>query len=65
MHILFLTDNFPPEGNAPATRTIEHASRWAANGHQVTVITGVPNFPEGKVFDGYKIAGTKPRKCLA
>ena len=54
MHILFLTDNFPPEGNAPATRTIEHASRWTANGHQVTVITGVPNFPEGRVFDGYK-----------
>ena len=53
MHILFLTDNFPPEGNAPATRTIEHASRWTANGHQVTVITGVPNFPEGRVFDGY------------
>ena len=54
MHILFLTDNFPPEGNAPATRTIEHASRWVASGHQVTVITGVPNFPEGKVFDGFK-----------
>ena len=54
MHIVFLTDNFPPEGNAPATRTIEHASRWVASGHQVTVITGVPNFPEGKVFDGFK-----------
>ena len=54
MHIVFLTDNFPPEGNAPATRTIEHASRWVESGHQVTVITGVPNFPEGKVFEGFK-----------
>ena len=54
MHILFLTDNFPPEGNAPATRTIEHASRWVASGNQVTVITGVPNFPEGQVFEGFK-----------
>ena len=54
MHILFLTDNFPPEGNAPATRTIEHASRWVESGHQVTVITGFPNFPEGKVFEGFK-----------
>lgn len=54
MHILFLTDNFPPEGNAPATRTYEHAIRWVKAGHKVTVITCVPNFPEGKVFDGFK-----------
>lgn len=54
MHILFLTDNFPPEGNAPATRTYEHATRWVKAGHKVTVITCVPNFPEGKVFDGFK-----------
>jgi len=54
MHILFLTDNFPPEGNAPATRTFEHAREWIKSGHKVTVITCAPNFPEGKVFDGYK-----------
>jgi len=53
MHILFLTDNFPPEGNAPASRTFEHATQWVARGHQVTVITGVPNFPEGVVYKGY------------
>ncbi|MDT0593675.1 glycosyltransferase family 4 protein [Glaciecola petra] len=54
MHILFLTDNFPPEGNAPATRTFEHAKYWITLGHQVTIITGAPNFPEGRVFDGYE-----------
>lgn len=54
MHILFLTDNFPPEGNAPATRTYEHAVCWVNKGHKVTVITCAPNFPEGKVFDGFK-----------
>lgn len=54
MHILFLTDNFPPEGNAPATRTYEHAREWVKLGHKVTIITGAPNFPEGKVFNGYK-----------
>lgn len=54
MKILFLTDNFPPEGNAPATRTYEHATRWVNAGHEVTVITCVPNFPEGKVFEGFK-----------
>lgn len=51
--ILFLSDNFPPEGNAPATRLWEHATRWVNAGHEVTVITCAPNFPEGKLFEGY------------
>ncbi len=54
MHILFLTDNFPPEVNAPASRTFEHCRAWVAAGHQVTVITCAPNFPKGKLFDGYR-----------
>jgi glycosyltransferase involved in cell wall biosynthesis len=54
MHILFLTDNFPPESNAPASRTYEHACEWVKTGHQVTIITCAPNFPKGKVFEGYK-----------
>ena len=53
MHILFISDNFPPEGNAPATRTFEHAREWVIKGHEVTVVTCAPNFPEGKVFEGY------------
>jgi colanic acid biosynthesis glycosyl transferase WcaI len=54
MKILFLSDNFPPETNAPAARTYEHAVRWVRAGHQVTVITCAPNFPEGVVHPGYK-----------
>lgn len=54
MKILFLTDNFPPETNAPASRTYEHANVWVALGHQVTVITCAPNFPTGRVFEGYE-----------
>lgn len=54
MHILFLTDNFPPEVNAPASRTFEHCREWVKSGHQVTVITGAPNFPTGNIFDGYQ-----------
>ncbi|UOY08825.1 glycosyltransferase family 4 protein [Muricauda sp. SCSIO 64092] len=54
MKILFLTDNFPPEVNAPATRTYEHCKEWVKNGEEVTVITCAPNFPEGKVYKGYK-----------
>lgn len=54
MHILFISDNFPPEVNAPASRTFEHCREWIKAGHQVTVITGAPNFPKGKVFAGYR-----------
>ena len=54
MHILFLSDNFPPEVNAPASRTFEHCREWMTAGHRVTVITGAPNFPRGRIFDGYR-----------
>lgn len=54
MRILFLSDNFPPEHNAPATRTYEHCKEWVKQGAKVTVITCAPNFPRGKVFNGYK-----------
>lgn len=55
MKILFLTDNFPPEVNAPATRTYEHCQEWIKDKDiEVTVITCTPNFPHGKVYKGYK-----------
>lgn len=54
VHILFLTDNFPPEVNAPASRTFEHCREWVRAGQKVTVITCAPNFPKGQVFAGYR-----------
>lgn len=54
MHILFLTDNFPPETNAPASRTYEHARQWVSEGHRVTIVTCAPNFPTGRVYEGYR-----------
>jgi glycosyltransferase involved in cell wall biosynthesis len=54
MKILFITDNFPPEVNAPATRTYEHCQEWIKRGVKVTIITCTPNFPNGKVYKGYK-----------
>lgn len=54
MRILFLSHYFPPEVNAPASRTFEHCRQWVRDGHQVTVVTCVPNHPAGKVFPGYR-----------
>ena len=56
MKILFFADNFPPERNAQASRVSERACHWARWGHDVTVITCAPNFPEGRVFPGYRNA---------
>lgn len=54
MKILFLSHYFPPEVNAPATRTYEHCSRWVKQGHQVTVVTCNPNHPHGQLYPGYR-----------
>ena len=54
MHILFLSHYFPPEVNAPASRTAEHCRQWVADGDDVTVITCVPNHPQGKIFPGFR-----------
>ncbi|MGC8991665.1 MAG: glycosyltransferase family 4 protein, partial [Verrucomicrobiia bacterium] len=55
MHILFLSHYFPPETNAPASRTYEHARRWVQkDGIRVTVVTNHPNHPNGVLFPGYR-----------
>lgn len=54
MNILLLTENFPPETNAAATRLHEKACYWVRWGHSVTVVTNAPNFPDGVLFDGYR-----------
>jgi glycosyltransferase involved in cell wall biosynthesis len=56
MKILFLCHYFPPEVNAPASRTYENAKRWIKAGHQVTVITCAPNAPRGEIFPGFSNA---------
>ncbi|HEX9659112.1 MAG TPA: glycosyltransferase family 4 protein, partial [Rhodothermales bacterium] len=54
MRILFITHYFHPEGNAPATRVHQLTRRWARAGHDVTVITAVPNVPSGIAYEGYR-----------
>ena len=54
MRILIITEHFPPETNAPAARISERNRFWLEQGHEITVITQAPNFPTGKVFEGYE-----------
>lgn len=54
MKILFLCQYFPPEPGAPAARTHEHAKEWVRMGHEVTVVCGIPNHPDGEVPLNYR-----------
>jgi colanic acid biosynthesis glycosyl transferase WcaI len=56
MRILFFSDHFLPEPSAPAAHVYERAKLWVSAGHEVTVLCSAPNFPEGKVFPGYRNA---------
>lgn len=54
MHILFLSHYYPPEVNAPASRTSEMAKIWVKLGHKVTIVTAAPSHPRGVVYPGYR-----------
>lgn len=51
--ILLFSQYFPPEIGALATRSYEHGVRWVQMGHHVTVICGTPNYPDGKIYQGF------------
>lgn len=52
MKILLLTQWFDPE---PTFKGLAFARELQRQGHQVQVLTGFPNYPGGKIYDGYKL----------
>ncbi len=54
MKILFLTQYCPPEVGAPQNRIFEFAKQLKKFGHEVTILTAMPNYPKGEIFDEYK-----------
>ena len=54
MRILFISQYFPPEMGAPATRTYELCKAWVQSGHDVTVLTAFPHHPTGIVPPYYR-----------
>lgn len=55
MKILYVSQFFKPERVAAAFRAYDNADIWRKRGHDVTIFTGYPNFPTGKLFEGYNI----------
>ena len=54
MRFLFLTQFYPPEVGATQNRVSDLAERLVRMGHVVTVLTAVPNYPTGRIFDEYR-----------
>jgi colanic acid biosynthesis glycosyl transferase WcaI len=54
MRILYLSQYFPPEVGATQTRAYEMARHLVSAGHQVTMLTEVPNHPSGIVPPEYR-----------
>ena len=52
MRILMLTQWFDPE---PTFKGLAFAKELVRLGHEVEVLTGFPNYPGGKLYDGYKV----------
>ncbi|MCL1597744.1 MAG: glycosyltransferase WbuB, partial [Actinomycetia bacterium] len=52
MRIVILTQWYPPE---PGHKGAELARELIRNGHEAVVITGFPNYPGGRIYDGYRV----------
>jgi len=48
-HILVISQYFYPE----QFRINDICEEWNKRGYKVTVVTGIPNYPEGKFYEGY------------
>lgn len=54
MRILFVTQIFLPEMGALSNRLYPVIRQLVAEGHEVFVATGMPNYPKGEVFPEYR-----------
>ena len=54
MKIAILTQYYPPETGAPQARLSDLARRLVERGHDVSVITAMPNYPVGRIFDEWR-----------
>lgn len=54
VRILFLSHFYPPEMGGAASR-ISGLAKWLVKfGHDITIITGYPNYPTGKIYPEYR-----------
>ena len=51
---LLLTQYYPPEAGAASVRLQSMVRELVARGHEVDVVTALPNYPTGRIFEGYR-----------
>ena len=61
--LLLLTQYFPPEIGAAQTRLFELGQELSRLGWEVEVLTALPNYPTGRIFEGYNV-GKPVRETL-
>jgi colanic acid biosynthesis glycosyl transferase WcaI len=54
LRVGYLIQQFPPEVGAGPARAAEMVLRWKEAGADVTVVTGMPNRPEGRIHAEYR-----------
>ena len=54
-HILVVSQYFYPE----SFRINDMCCEWVKRGYKVTVVTGIPNYPMGRIFEGYGLMKKK------
>ncbi|MBV6478573.1 MAG: hypothetical protein HGGPFJEG_01328 [Ignavibacteria bacterium] len=54
MRLVILSQYFPPETGAPQNRLFELAKGFIKEGWDISVITAMPNYPKGKIFEEYR-----------
>ena len=53
MRLVIHTQYYSPEMGAPQARLSDLAKRFVGHGHQVYVLTAMPNYPQGRIHSGY------------
>lgn len=54
MHILIVTNYFEPDQGAASVILTRLAKKLCQRGHQVTILTSMPNYPHGRILEGYR-----------
>ena len=54
LRLLILSQYFPPETGAPQARLSEMALLLRARGVEVEILTAMPSYPTGRIFDAWR-----------
>lgn len=54
-HILVISQYFYPE----PFRINDMCAEWVKRGYKITVVTGIPNYPQGKYYEGYSLTNNR------